>query len=458
MNVVETSADGLKRELQVTVAAADLTARMDERLDELKGQVRLKGFRPGKVPKAHLKRIYGQSVMAEILQKAVDETSQQALTERNERPALQPEIVLPEDEAQIKKVLAGEADLAYTMSFEILPDFEIAKLSDIALERPVAEVPQERVDETLEQLRGQATTYAEDDTRVAEDGDQVTIDFAGSIDGEAFEGGTAEDVQVVLGRGSFIPGFEEQLVGAKAGDAVEIYVTFPEAYPAQHLAGKDAVFATTVKAVAAPQADELDDAFAEKLGMESMEKLTDRIRANLQGEFDRASRTKLKRALLDALSDAHTFELPPSLVDNEFEGIWRQLMQGLEEAGKTLEEEGKTEDEARQEYREIAERRVRLGLVISKIGEENQISVSNEELQRAMIEQARRYPGQEREFIEQMQKSPEAIMQLRAPIYEDKVVDFVLELASVNDKTVTVDELFADDDDETKTGGEEAAA
>ncbi|MEM8627656.1 MAG: trigger factor [Pseudomonadota bacterium] len=456
MQVTETNVDGLKRELTVTVAATDLVARVDERLEELKTQVRLKGFRPGKVPMTHLKRMYGRSVMAEVLQQAVNETSQQALTERNERPALQPEIVLPEDETEVEKVIAGEADLAYDMKFEVLPEIELADLSKLELEKPVAEIPQERVDESLEQLRKNATTYEDDPTREAADGDRVTVDFVGTIDDEPFEGGTAQDVQVVIGMGGFIPGFEEQLVGVKADDQIEIKVTFPEAYPAEVLAGKDAVFATTVKAVAEPQLPELDDAFAEKLGVESLDKLTEILRGNVEAEFTKASRAKVKRALLDKLADVHTFQLPPSLVQNEFDGIWNQLQEGLQQAGKTIEDEGKTDDEARAEYMEIAERRVRLGLVISTLGEKNEIAVSDEEVQRAIIEQARRYPGQEKQVIEALSKSPEAVMGVRAPIYEDKVVDFALELATVTPKDVTVDELFAEDDEDE--GAEESAA
>ena len=448
MQVTETVSDGLKREIKVTVPADELAQRVDQRLAELKGQVRLKGFRPGKVPVGHLKKIYGRSVMAEVLEKTVGEKTQQAIEERNERPALQPDVKLTEDQEEIEKVMAGDADLAYSVAFEILPDIELIELAKLELERPVAEPPDSQIDEALAKLQEQGTSYEVEEERAAEEKDRLSIDFTGRIDGEEFEGGSGQDVFVVIGRGGFIAGFEEGLTGAKTGEERDVTAQFPEDYHAEDLAGKEAVFSVTVKDVARPVVPELDDAFAEQLGLESYEKLREAVTERTKQEYETLSRNKLKRSLLDALSDGHAFELPPTLVDNEFDGIWRQIEQSLAESEKTFEDEGKTEEEARKEYREIAERRVRLGLVLSEIGEKNEISISDEELGRAMVEQARRYPGREKEMYELMRSTPEMVMQLRAPLYEDKVVDFILELANVTEKTVTPDELLAVNDEE----------
>lgn len=443
MEIKETSVEGLKRTLEVVVASKDLNDRFDERLGEMSERVQLKGFRKGKVPRTHLKKVYGKAVMAEIVEQAVRESSSKAIEDRGERPAHQPAINLPEDEKEIEKVINGEADLAFSMSFEVLPSIELTDFSKLKLERLVTEVEDAEVDQALEELLKNNVSYEVTDGRVAEDGDQVTLNFKGLIDGEAFEGGTAEGVPLVLGEGNFIPGFEDGLKGAKADEERNLDITFPEDYSAEHLAGKAAVFETKVVSVGVPTTPEASDDFAKTLGVDSLDNLKTMLRDRLQQQYDQGARVKLKRELLDALEETHKFELPPSLVQREFDAIWKQLTENLERSGKTLEDEGKTEDETRSEYQAIAERRVRLGLVIGEIGDKNKIDVTPEELRRAVMEQTRQYPGQEKFVVEFYEKNPNAVAELRAPIFEDKVVDFILELAKPTDKKVTKEELTA---------------
>jgi trigger factor len=442
MQITETSNEGLKRTLQVTVPAGELGKRFTDRLDEIKGRVQLKGFRKGKVPVPHLKKMYGRSLMVEVLQDTVRETSNQALADRKLRPAMQPSVTLPEDQAEIEKVLAGQADLSYSMTFEVLPAIELADFKDLKLERLVAEVDDEALDKAIAELVERSLTHAPDEARAAETGDRVTIDFVGTIDGEAFEGGSAEAAPIVLGQGNFIPGFEEGLAGAKAGDERDIAATFPADYPVAALAGKAASFAVKVKEVAAPVRPEVNDEFAKTLGAENVAQLKEFVKAQLVREYANVARQKLKRELLDVLEKAHTFELPPSLVDNEFAAIWQQLEANLQRASKTFTDEGKTEEETREEYRRIAERRVRLGLVIGEIAERNELKITQDEMRKALMEQARRFPGQEKTVYEYYEKTPGALAELRAPIFEDKVVDFVLDKAKPSDKKVSKDELF----------------
>lgn len=443
MQVTETNSDGLKRELQVVVGVDELNERFSARLDSMKDRVNLKGFRKGKVPVAHLKKVYGKAVMAEVLEEAVKETSIKALKDRDERPAFQPSIALTEDQQEIERVINGEADLSYSMSFEVIPPIEISDLSKLQLERPVAEVADDDVDDALRQLIERNVAFEVEEGRAGSAGDQLNIDFVGKIDGEAFEGGSAEGVELVLGQAQFIPGFEEGLTGAKAGDAPTLNVNFPEDYPATHLAGKAAVFETKVNSVGMPKQPEANDDFAKSLGVDDLAKLKELLRDRITQEYNEASRLKLKRALLDALEKAHEFELPPSMVDREFDMIWGQLTKNLEQEGKTFEDEGKPEEEMREEYRSIAARRVRLGLVIGEIGEKNKIEVSTDELRRALMEQARRYPGQEKFVYEYYEKTPGALNELRAPLFEDKVVDYILELAKPTEKTVSKEQLLS---------------
>ncbi|AXS40825.1 trigger factor [Breoghania sp. L-A4] len=447
MQVTETLSEGLKRELKIVIPASDIAGKVDAYLEDMKSKAQIKGFRPGKVPISHLKRMYGRQATAEILDNMLNESTQKAVEDRSERPALQPEIDLPEGDA--KKVMEEGADLAFTMTYEVLPEFEIIDFSDIEIERPIIEISEEGVMEQVEQIAAQSRPFeAKAKTAKAEDGDQVTMDYVGSIDGVPFEGGAAEDAKLVLGSGQFIPGFEEQLVGVKAGDKTQVKLSFPEDYQAAHLAGKEAVFEVTVKEVAAPGELTIDDAFAEGLGLESLDKLKDAVRQQIESQFGAATRQKVKRQLLDKLDDKYTFDLPAKLVESEFEGIWRQVEADMKQSGKTFADEDTDEEKARADYRKIAERRVRLGLVLSEIGEKNNIQVSDDEVQRALYDQIRQYPGQEKEVFEFYQKNQQALASLRAPIYEDKIVDYLLELAKVTDKVVTKEELLSADEDE----------
>jgi trigger factor len=442
MQITETNAEGLKRTLKVVVGADEIGRRFSERLGEIKDRVQLKGFRKGKVPEPHLRKMYGRALMAEVLQETVRETSSKAIADRKERPAMQPNVSLPEDKDEIERVLAGETDLTYSMTFEVLPQIDIADFKQLKLERLTAEVAPEAVDKAIGELAARNTTYAAEEGRAAATGDRVTIDFVGKIDGEAFDGGSAEDAQIVLGQGNFIPGFEEGLQGAKAGEERKVKATFPAEYPVEKLAGKEAEFEVKIKEVAAPSQPAVDDEFAKTFGADSLAKLKELVSAQIGREYESASRMKLKRELLDQLEKVHSFELPPSLVENEFEGMWRQLNDSLTKQGKTLADEGKTEDEVRADYRRIAERRVRLGLVVGEIGEKNGIKIAQDELRRALIEQARRFPGHEKAVYEYYEKTPGALAELRAPIFEDKVVDFILEKVNPPSKKVDKEELF----------------
>ncbi len=450
MQVTETLSDGLKRELKVVIDAKELDERLSQRLDELKDKVRLSGFRPGKVPVTHLRKLYGKSVMAEVLEQAIEETQTKALADRNEKPASRPAIALPDQEKDgnvLEKVMDEGHDLEFTMSFEVLPEIPVADLKTLTIEKPVAEVTQTEIDKALDRLREGNLAYEAKDGP-AEDGDRVTMNFIGKIGGEAFEGGSAEDANLVLGRGMFIPGFEEGLAGVKGGDQRSVTATFPEQYGAKQLAGKEAVFDVEVKEVASPKLPELDDEFAKTLGLDSLDKLKEILREQITKDFNRASRAKVKRSLLDALDKAHHFELPASLVESEFQAIWDEVKQSLERAKKSFADEGTTEEKAREEYRALAERRVRLGLVLSEIGQRNNIQVSDDEVRRAIMERARNYPGQERQVIDFYKNNPGAMLELRAPIFEDKVVDFTLELAKIDEKAVSVEELFKPDEED----------
>jgi trigger factor len=442
MQVTETVANGLKRELKVIIPQAELGQRFNKRLDEVKDQVQIKGFRPGKVPAAHVKKMYGRSLMAEVLQQALDETSRQAIVDRKERPALQPDIALSEDKDEIEKVMSGKADLSYTMKFEVLPTITLTDMTGLTLVRETLEVPVEEIDKGINELVERSTSYDTIDGREAVDGDQVTIDFVGSVDGVEFPGGKGEGMTVVLGAGNFIPGFEEGLKGAKAGDDRTVTATFPEEYAEKSLAGKTASFATSVKAVGSPKKPTVDDEFAKTLGLESADKLRELVTTQIKSQYDQISRAKLKRQLLDALDKSHTFELPETLVNNEFDGIFNGAKAEMERAGKTFESEGKTEDEAKAEYRKIAERRVRLGLVIGEVGDKEKIQISQDELRGALIQQARQYPGQEKMVYEYYEKNPAALTELRAPLFEEKVVDHILGLAKPTDKIVSREDLF----------------
>ena len=442
MQVTEANSDGLKRTLKVVVGSSELSDRFSARVDEVKETVQLKGFRRGKVPVQHIRKVFGRSLMAEVVQQALEESSRKALDDRKERPAFQPKIELAEDTTEIENVITGKSDLAFTMSFEVLPDISLVAFPQLELERLSADVTDEAVDSALGELAERNLGYETEEGRAAGDGDQLTIDFVGRIDGTQFEGGKGEDVPLVLGGGGFIPGFEDGLKGAKAGEERGVTATFPTQYAVKNLAGKEAAFEVKVKAVGRPKKPDIDDTFAKGLGVDTLAILKDRIRAQIQREYDQVARVKLKRVLLDALDKAHDFGLPPTLVDNEFETIWGQVNEGLKRAGKTFADEGKTEEQVREEYRKIAERRVRLGLVIGEIGTKGKIEVTQEDLRNALFEQARRFPGQERMVYEYFQKTPGALTELRAPIFEDKVVDYILAAANPTERKVSREELL----------------
>ena len=449
MQVREAKVEGLKREIEVVVPAADLAAQLQTRLTEAKDQVRLKGFRPGKVPIAHMRKMYGRSFMAEIVNKIISEMPRSVIADRNERSDMQPEVAMTEDEAEADKVLRGEGDFCFTLSYEALPTFELKETSGIRIERPVVEIPDDDVEAQVKRIAENARSYQPMDGP-AESGDRLTIDFVGKTDGEAFEGGTAQDSNLVLGSGQFIPGFEDQLVGAKAGDEKQVNVTFPADYGSEKLAGKDAVFDVTVKAVASPDDLELNDELAKKMGLESIDRLRTVVREQIESQFGQATRQKVKRQLLDALDQDYSFDLPQKLVDAEFSNIWTQVTRELESSGKTFEDEDTTEEKARDEYRKLAERRVRLGLVLSEIGEKAGVTISDDELQRAIFAQVRQFPGQEQQIYEYFRNTPEAVQSLRAPIYEEKVVDHLLAIVDVTDRTVTKEELLKEDENDAQ--------
>ena len=445
MQVTETSAAGLKREFRVVVPATDLQARVNERLDDLKGRVQLRGFRPGKVPVAHLRRLYGKAAMAEVIEAAVREANSKIVTDHGFKLAIEPKVVLPSEEGAVEGVIAGKSDLAYTVEIEILPPITLADFKTIKLTRLTAEVTDAEIDQTLQRIAEQNRPFIAK-SEGAEKGDRVVLSFQGTIDGQPFEGGAGEDVPLVLGSGQFIPGFEDHLMGIKAGESRTFDIKFPDDYPAKAMAGKDATFAVTAKAVEAPGAVTIDDDFAKTLGLESLAKLRDAIKDRTQREHAAASRQKLKRALLDQLDERHKFEPPPSLVEQEFNNVWASIEKDLKDQGRSFADEGTTEEKARAEYRAIAERRVRLGLVIAEIGERNNIKVTEEQLNAAVVEQLRRLPGREQEVWDYYRKNPAALAALRAPLFEDKVVDFLIELAEVTEKPVSRDELFKEDE------------
>jgi trigger factor len=437
----------LKREYKVVVPAAELDAKVNERLDDLKTRVRINGFRPGKVPVAHLKRMYGRATMAEVIDATVRETNNKIVSEHGFKLAADPKITLPEDKEAVEQLIEGKTDLNYTMALEIVPPIALGNFKDIKIERPAADVTDEEVEEALKRIADQNKPYtAKPEGEKAADGDRVVIDYEGRINGETFEGGKGEDAPVLIGSRTFIPGFEEQLVGIAPGETRTLKVTFPEHYQAAHLAGKDAEFTVTAKSVEAPGTVTADEEFAKSLGMESLEKLREAVKSTIARDHTAMTRQKVKRALLDQLDKMHKFEPPPSLVEEEFDRVWKSVLQELENERKTFADENTTEEKAKEEYRAIAERRVRLGLVLAEIGEKNNITVSDEELNRAMMERMRQFPGQEQRVYEYFKQNPAAVAGLRAPIFEEKVVDFLLELADITEKKVSREELFKEDE------------
>jgi trigger factor len=454
MQITETVNQDLRREYRIVIPQGDLDVKLNGKIEEIKPRMQLKGFRPGKVPTAHLKKTFGKQMMGEIVEQTVSETSQQAIKDNNLKPAFPPRVDLSSELAQ---VVDGKSDLEFTVKVDLMPDFEVADVAKLKVEKLVADVTDAEVDEAVMKLAEQARTHSpRAEGEAAEKDDVVTIDFVGRVDGEEFAGGKAEGFNLTLGSGQLIPGFEDQLIGAKTGEARDLKVTFPADYPDAKLASKDAVFATTVKEIKKPDPIEVNDELAKKLGMESLGTLRERVREQLKLDFSRASRLHLKRRVLDALDAAHSFSLPPTMVEGEFETIWRAVQAELEREGKKPEDEGKSEEELKKEYHDIAERRVRLGLVLAKLGEQNGITIAPDEVNRAIAQRARqtamqaRMQGQqidEQQIFQFYANNPQAQAEIRAPIFEDKVVDFIAELADVSEKKVDRETLFMDPDD-----------
>ena len=450
MQVTETLAEGLKHEFKVSVPASDLDAKADAKLVDLKDKVKLNGFRPGKVPVSHLKKVYGRSVMAETIDQTIRDTNTQIFTDRGFRLATEPKITMPTETKEVEELLAGKTDLTYTVAIEVVPTIQLADFKTFSVEKPVVEVTDAEVDEAIKRIADQNRPYAaKSEGAKAANGDRVTISFKGSINGELFDGGTGEGIPVVIGAGQFIPGFEEQLVGMGAGETRTLKVSFPKNYASEKLAGQPAEFETTATLIEAPGDTKIDDEFAKTLGLESLDKLKEAARERLVAEFAGATRQRVKRALLDRLDESHKFEAPPSLIAEEFNLMWNSIKAEMESSGKTFADEDTTEDAAKEEYQKIADRRVRLGLVLSEIGEKNKITVTDDEVSRAVIERARSMPGREKEVWDYYRNNANALAQLRAPIYEDKVVDFILELANVTEKKVSREDLFKDEDEKS---------
>ncbi|MBT7648185.1 MAG: trigger factor [Alphaproteobacteria bacterium] len=465
MQVTETASNGLKREYKVVITADDMATRIDARLNELKKTIQLKGFRPGKVPAELLKRQYGQAIISEVVQQTLQDTSGEAITQQGVRPAMQPSIEdMSFDEGK---------DLEYVMAVEVMPEIETGDFSSYEIENLVIEVTDEEVSEAIERLRERSKTFKEtEEPYVAAEGDSLRIDFVGKVDGEEFAGGAAEDHVAEIGSGRLLPEFEASLTGKKAGEAYTVDVPFPDDYGAEHLAGKTASFDITVKEVRTSQTPDLDEEFAKSQGAESLADLGDKMRERLGVEYKQISRQRLKRLLLDQLSESYSFDVPPGLASNEFDAIWSQVEQ---EMGKQHDHDhdhdaehdhdhdhpepisDEKREEMQTEYRAIAERRVRLGLLLSEVGRANQIDVTPEDMQQAVIERARQFPGQEAMVVQYYQENPQAIQELTAPIMEDRVVDQIITQVKLSERNVTPDEFFAIENADAADGAEAAS-
>ncbi len=442
MQVTETLNEGLKRKLSLVIPASDLNERLGARLEELKDKANIKGFRPGKVPMTHLKKVYGRSAMSEVMSDAINTTVGKALEDRSERAATQPKVDLPEDQGTINSVLDGEADLAFDVSYEILPPVAVMDLATVKIEKPVVDLDEADIDKEVQRVFAQQRGFEDKgDGAVVADGDRLGLAFKGSIDGKAFPGGTADHAHLIVGSGEFIPGFEEQLIGMKKGETKTIQVTFPKDYAQDDLAGKTADFEVSILHADGPKAGALDDEFAQKLGLENVGALRDAVKDQMKAALDSMSRQAVKRQVLDALDEGHKFDVPAELVEAEFNTIWQRVVHEVEHHGRSFEDEGTTEDAAKEQYRTIAERRVRLGLVVAEIGNVNKIEVSEDEHTAALRAEVSRFPGQEQQVFDYYRKNPQALASLRAPVFENKVVDYVIELAKSTDKKMTRAEL-----------------
>ncbi|PIW29131.1 MAG: trigger factor [Rhodospirillales bacterium CG15_BIG_FIL_POST_REV_8_21_14_020_66_15] len=450
MQVVETKSEGLSREMKVTVAAKDIEEKINLRLEEVARSAALPGFRPGKVPLGLLRKRFGPAIMGEILDQAVNDSSAQALAEKGLRPATQPQV-------EITSFDEGK-DLEYTLAVDVLPEITPMDFSKLKVEKLVLQPDETQVQETLENLaNAHKTSEPITSKRKSKSGDVLVIDFVGKLDGVEFAGGKAEGYHLELGSGSFIPGFEDQLIGAEAGTDIEVKVNFPEEYAAKDLAGKEAVFDVKVHEIREAAPAPIDDELAKKAGLESLEALKERIVEGQRREFDQMARMQVKRDLLDQLADNHEFEMPPTMVEMEFENIWAQFEEQRKQeqaAGHHHEHDhdhdhdhhhhgdDKSDEEHQAEFREIAERRVKLGLLLSEVGRSNAIQVGPEDVNRAMMREAQKYPGQEQQVLEFFRSNPQAQEQIKAPVFEEKVIDYILELAQVTEKPATFEDLI----------------
>lgn len=443
MQIKELKAEGLSHQYAITVPKEDLAAKLEAKIKEMQPQVSLKGFRPGKVPASHIRKMFGQSIMKDVVEEAVNTSTEKAIADNKIRPAGTPKVDL---RANGEEVTQGKADLEFQVTVESIPDFEPVDPATLKFTKLITEADDKLLDERLAELgKAQKSYKKKAKTAKAKKDDAVLIDFVGSVDGVEFEGGAMEGHQLVLGSGTFIPGFEDALIGVKAGDELDVNVTFPAEYQAADLAGKDAVFKTKVIEVQGETDAKIDDEFAKQFGMEDLAALKEAVKGQYEQELDGQSRMKLKRAILDELDKKHKFDLPPNMVEAEFTNIWTQVQSEKEQGRLDEDDAKKTDKQLEKDYRKIAERRVRLGLVLAEMGQKNDIQITNEELQQAMINEARQYPGQEQQVLEFFQKNPQQVAALRAPIYEEKVVDLIIEKAKVTDKKVDRDTLFEDD-------------
>ena len=415
MQVTETRTEGFHREFEVVLPKADLAAKVDAQLGEMKQRAQIPGFRPGKVPVTHLKRLYGRRAMLDVINSAVNEATSQLITERGLKLATEPKVTLTENQAEVEQVINGESDLSYKVALEVVPPIQLGDFKTLKLEKLTAEITDAEVDEALKRVAEANRPYADKaEGGKAADGDRVTISFVGKINGEPFQGGTGDDVVVQIGSGTFIPGFETQLVGMGVGEKRTLNVTFPADYGNEKLAGQAAEFDVEAKAIQTPSEVTMDDAFAASLGLKSLDDLKNAVKDRISKEHAGVSRRRIKRDLLDQLDSMHKFEAPPTLIDREFDQVWKQILSDLQTSNRTFADEDTTEEKAKEEYRGIAERRVRLGLVLAEVGEKNKITVTDDELTKAALESARQFPGREQEVWQYYRDNPQALGSLRA--------------------------------------------
>lgn len=450
MNVTELKSEGLKKVFKVVVPAAEFGKTVDEKLKGIAKTVKMQGFRAGKAPLAMVKQKYEASVKGEALEDLVQKTAQQVVKEQNLRPVMLPDV-------KITVFKEGE-DIEFEVSVENMPEIKFDGLKDIALDKYMAEVPAEEVEKALNYIaNSRKETNKVEDGRVSQNGDTTVIDFVGSVDGVEFQGGKGNNYPLELGSNSFIPGFEDQLIGKKAGDKVDVKVKFPENYHAKDLAGKDAVFAVEIKELRAPKAVEINDEFAKSLGEESLDKLKASIAERIKADYEAASKMKLKRQLLDILDKNYNFEVPQSLVDAEYKSIVDQYEQAKKYNQLDESEKAKSEEDLLAEYKDIAVRRVKLGLLLSEIGQNAKVTITADDINKAIMNEARKYPGQEKAVFDFYVKNKQAVENLKAPVFEEKIVDYILGQAKINDKIVSVEELYNFNEENKKEAKETKA-